>query len=107
MWWRRVRLFNDMELNIRPIRRHVLLLDDGEETVTNGVIVKTGIWRTNMDYFVLRVGTDETCDFGQGDRVLIRTPDVGRKLRLGGVPMRIVRAEDIIGVIGVTDGNLH
>lgn len=89
-----------MELNVRPIRRHVLLLDDPDETVVNGVVVKTGIWRTNMDYFVVRVGTEEKCDFGQGDRIVLRTPDVGRKLKLGGVPMRLVRTDDVIGVVG-------
>ena len=89
-----------MTLNIRPIRKHVLLLDDDPfETTEGGIVVKTGIWRTNMDYYVLRVGTEEHADFGQGDRVILRTPDVGRKLKVDGVPMRLVRKEDIIGVV--------
>lgn len=88
-----------MKLNLKPIKRFVLLLDDEEETVVNGIVVKAGVWRTNMDYYVLRVGTEENCDFGQGDRVVLRTPDVGRKLRYGGVPMRLVKKEDIIGVV--------
>lgn len=89
-----------MDLKLRPIKRFVLLLDDDPvETVVGGIVVKTGIWRTNMDYAVLRIGTKEHVDFGQGDRVILRTPDVGRKLRLDGVPMRLVKVEDVIGVV--------
>lgn len=88
-----------MKLPVRPIRRFVLLLDDPEETVVNGVVVKTGIWRTNMDYFVVRVGTDEDVDFGSGDRVILSSPDVGRKIRLDGVPYRLVRTTDVLAVI--------
>lgn len=89
-----------MELNVRPIKRFVLLLDDDPDETRDGcVVIKTGIWRTNMDYTVVRVGSSERCDFGQGDRVVLRTPDVGRKLRLEGVPMRLVKTEDIIGVV--------
>lgn len=89
-----------MKLPVRPIRRFVLLLDDPEETVVNGVVVKTGIWRTNMDYFVVRVGTYEDVDFGSGDRVILSSPDTGRKIRLDGVPYRLVRTTDVIAVIG-------
>lgn len=89
-----------MNLPVRPIRRFVLLLDDPEETVVGGVVVKTGIWRTNMDYFVVRVGTDEKADFGQGDRVVLSSPNAGRKLRLDGINYRLVRTSDIIAVIG-------
>lgn len=87
-------------MELRPIRRHVLLLDDDPfETVDGGIVVKTGVWRVNMDYYVLRVGTEENVDFGQGDRVILRTPDVGRKLRIDGTPMRLVRTDDVIGVL--------
>lgn len=88
-----------MDLPIRPIRRFVLLLDDPDETVVCGVVVKTGIWRTNMDYYVVRVGTEEKVDFGQGDRVILSSPNVGRKVRLCGCPFRLVRVEDVIAVV--------
>lgn len=89
-----------MELNVRPIRRFVLVLDDPDETVVNGVVTRRGIWGTYMDYFVVRVGTEEKCDFGQGDRVLLSSPDVGRRVRIDGVKYRLVRTSDIIAVVG-------
>lgn len=85
---------------LRPIRRFVLLLDDGEETVQGGVVVNRKYrFGMNLDFTVLRVGTGEKCGFGQGDRVVLRDPDAGRKLKLDGIPMRLVRADDVIGVV--------
>ena len=86
-------------MELRPIKRHVLLLDDPDETIANGVVVRTSMRRTNMDYMVLRVGTEEKCDFGQGDRVVLESPDAGRRLRIDGVPMRLVRVNEVIGVM--------
>lgn len=85
---------------IRPIRRFVLLLDDqGDESVRGGVVVKNGPWAVNMDYTVVRVGSEEKVDFGQGDRVVLAHPDRGRRVRLNGVQYRLVRVSDIIGVM--------
>lgn len=86
-------------MELRPIRRHVLLLDDSDETLAGGVIIRTTMHRTNMDYMVLRVGTDEMCDFGQGDRVVLVDPNCGRRLKIDGVPMRLVRVNEVIGVV--------
>ena len=86
-------------MELRPIKRHVLLLDDPDETIANGVVVRTSMRRTNMDYMVLRVGTEEKCDFGQGDRVVLESPDAGRRLKIDGVPMRLVRVNEVIGVM--------
>ena len=86
-------------MELRPIKRHVLLLDDPDETITNGVVVRTSMHRTNMDYMVLRVGAEEKCNFGQGDRVVLESPDAGRRLKIDGVPMRLVRVNEVIGVM--------
>lgn len=86
-------------MELRPIRRHVLLLDDPAETTVGGVVVATGARRANMDYVVLRVGTEERAGFGQGDRVVLASPDAGRKLKLDGIPMRLVRTDEVIGVV--------
>lgn len=89
------------EKQLRPIRRHVLLLDDERETVNGGVVVRRGecSFGMNLDYTVLRVGTEEKCGFGQGDRVVLCDPDAGRKLKLDGIPMRLVRVQDVIGAV--------
>ena len=88
-----------MELNVRPVRRFVILLDDPDETVVGGVVVKTDGRSPNMDYYVVRVGSEEKAPFGQGDRVVLSDPWAGRKVRLDGIPLRVVRVQDVIGVI--------
>lgn len=88
-----------MELPVRPIRRFVLILDDPDETIENGVVMKRDIWGVHMDYFVVRVGTEERCDFGPGDRVILSSPDIGRKVKIDGIVYRVVRVSDILAVI--------
>ena len=86
---------------LRPLKRFVLLVDDPPETVENGVVVRLpeSGWRTHMDYLVAMVGVDERADFGAGDRVVLRHPNAGRPLMWGRVPHRLVRMDDIIGVV--------
>ena len=89
-----------MENKIRPIRRFVLVLDDPPDHVECGVVVLHGISRrANLDYVVVRVGEDENVDFGQGDRVILSSPDVGRPVRIDGIYYRLVRVSDVIAVI--------
>ena len=89
-----------MEATIRPIRRFVLLLDDQPERIEGGVIVRQEIWRrTHLDYTVVRVGEKENVDFGQGDRVVLADPNVGRPDMIDGTVFRLVRVSDIIAVI--------
>jgi len=83
----------------RPIRRFVLLLDDQDETVENGVLVREDVRCRHMDFTVVRVGDREKAGFGQGDRVVVSHPDVGRRVRLDGVYYRLVRVSDVIGVL--------
>lgn len=85
---------------LRPLSRFVLLADDPDETVENGVVVRLpeSGWRTHMDYAVVMVGARERADFGAGDRVVLRHPNAGRSLVWNGVPHRLVRMDDIIGV---------
>lgn len=85
---------------LKPINhRFIVLADDpeGGEIVENGVVVKVPeLWRKNMDYLVLRGETD---DFGIGDRVLLDSPNAGRKVKVDGVYCRVVSIKNIIGVI--------
>lgn len=86
---------------LRPLSRFVLLADDPDETVENGVTVRLpeSGWRTHMDYTVVMVGKKESPEFGPGDRVVIRHPNAGRMLRWRGIPHRLVRVDDIIAVV--------
>lgn len=89
-----------MEATIRPIRRFVLLLDDQPERIEGGVIVRQEIWRrTHLDYTVVRVVEKENVDFGQGDRVVLADPNVGRPVMIDGTVFRPVRVSDIIAVM--------
>ena len=91
---------NEMETTIRPIRRFVLLLDDQPERTEGGVIVRQELLRrTNLDYTVVRVGEKENVGFGQGDRVVLADPNVGRPVRIDGTVFRLVRVSDIIAVV--------
>lgn len=85
---------------LRPLSRFVLLVDDPDETLENGVMVRLpeSGWRTHMDYAVAMVGAKEHADFGAGDRVVLRHPNAGRSLVWNGVPHRLVRMDDILGV---------
>lgn len=84
--------------NVRPIKRFVLLLDDQEEQVEGGLIVSRAWGAVHLDYLVVQVGTEENCDFGIGDTVIVSDPNVGRRIKLDGVVYRVVRVGDIIGV---------
>lgn len=86
-------------MELRPIRRFVLLLDDEQEVKVGDLIVKRDFGTDYLDYYVLSVGTNENCDFGSGDRVVLSDPNCGRKLRVDGVACRLVRVSDIIAVI--------
>ena len=84
---------------MRPIRRFVLLLDDQDETAEGGVAVRESLRCRHLDFYVVRVGEREKVDFGQGSRVVVRHPDVGRRVRLDGTYYRLVRADDVVGVV--------
>ena len=81
---------------LRPIRRHVLLLDDQEVQVEDGVTVLRKWGTPYLDHLVVQVGTDEALDFGTGDRVVLSDPNAGRRVRLDGTVYRLVRVKDVI-----------
>lgn len=82
---------------VRPVnRRFVILVDDPDYTVENGIVVRTPAYRTNLDYFVVRGEGD---GFGVGSRVIIDDPLAGRKIRVDGVHYRVVPVANVIGVV--------
>jgi co-chaperonin GroES (HSP10) len=91
-----------MDFNIRPIRKHVILLDDqpSDYVDADGVLVDSSLGTNHLDFYVVGVGTEEHVDFGKGDRVVLADENVGRKVRLDGVVYRVVRTADVIAVVG-------
>lgn len=84
---------------LRPIRKHVLLLDDQEVQVENGVMVLRRRGSPYLDYLVVRVGERENVDFGAGDRVVLSDPNAGRRVRIDGTVYRLVRTDDVVAVL--------
>lgn len=85
--------------DVRPLRRHVLVLDDPDTVDSNGILLSRGFRGVHLDFTVVKVGIDEDAGFGQGDRVMLSDPCAGRPLKLDGTPYRLVRISDIIAVI--------
>lgn len=84
---------------VRPIDGYAILLDDQPTEVTSGGVVVFTRGAVNMDYLVVRVASG--AGFGQGDRVVISDPNIGRKINVDGACCRLVRIDDIIGVVEV------
>ena len=84
---------------VRPIKRFVLLLDDQPEYVEGGVVVRKEFGCDHMDFLVVAVGGREEVDFGTGDRVVVRDPNVGRRVMLDGTVYRLVRVSDIVAAL--------
>ena len=86
------------QVHLTPVKGFALLLDDGPETVEAGrIVVRRAIGCGHMDFYVVRA--DGTCDFGTGDRVIIAHQDLGRRILVDGVHLRLVKNEDIIAVV--------
>ena len=86
-------------MTVRPIKRFVLLLDDQPEYVDGGIVVRKDFGGDHMDFIVVAVGEREDADFGTGDRVVVRDPNVGRRVMLDGTVYRLVRVSDIIAIM--------
>ncbi len=86
-------------MKIRPIRRFVLLVDEPDEAMVDGVVTRRGLWSPYLDFYVAAVGTEERCDFGAGDRVILADPNAGRAVVFEGTRFRLVRVKDVIGVV--------
>lgn len=81
---------------IHPLRGEVLLLDDPDYTVENGIVIPTPVRRSNLDYWVVRGCGD---GFGTGDRVVLDDPNSGKKLKLDGVCYRLVKCSSVVAVV--------
>ncbi|MCF0231620.1 MAG: hypothetical protein HUJ63_05000 [Enterococcus sp.] len=85
---------------VRPIRRFALLLDDQPSRSEGGVEIRDkGFECRHLDYVVVRVGTEESADFGQGDRVVLAHRGCGRRVTIDGTVYRLVRIDDVIAKV--------
>lgn len=81
---------------IKPLANEIIILDDPDYTVENGVVVPTTIWRSNLDYWVVRGSGD---GFGTGDRIILDDPMAGRKIKISGVCYRVVTKDHVIAAV--------
>ena len=87
-----------MKRFLRPIKRFVLLLDDQPEYTEGGIVVRKDEGCYHMDFTIVSIGTNEHVDFGVGDVAILWSPNIGRRVMLGGIVYRLVRVSDIIAV---------
>ena len=81
----------------------MLLLDDQEVQVENGVTVLRRWGTPYLDHLVVQTGTDEDLDFGPGDRVVLDDPNAGRRVRIDGTVYRLVRRDSVVAVVKETE----
>lgn len=84
--------------SVRPIKGFVVLLDEQDEAIEGGVVVRRGRGSPYLDYLVVQVDGEGGVDYGVGDRVVLSDPNAGRRVRIDGVVYRVVRTDDIVAV---------
>ena len=85
-----------MKAPVCPIKGYVLLVDDPDEVSDGGVVHESLPGRgVNMDFYAATPGPG----FGAGDLVLVSDPNAGRRIKVDGIPYRVVREDEIIGVL--------
>lgn len=85
---------------VKPIAGHVMLVDDQPVQTENGIIVSRSFGCSHLDFIVAGVNDDDNFEFGQGDRVVISDPNVGKRVMIDGVTYRMVSADSIIATAG-------
>ena len=83
-------------MTYRPTKGFVLLVDDQPEFDDHGVIVRRTLGNAYLDYLVA-MGSGP--GYGPGDRVVLPSPNLGRKIKLEGTVYRLVRATDPVAVV--------
>lgn len=82
---------------IRPAQAdQIILFDDPDVIDENGVLVKQGPWKKNLDFVVARGSGD---GYSPGSRVIIDDPVAGRKLKLNGVNYRVIARSHVVAVV--------
>lgn len=85
-----------MKAPVCPIKGYVLLVDDPDEVSDGGIIHENVPGRgVNMDFYAATPGPG----FGSGDLVLVSDPNAGRRIKVDGIPYRVVREDEVVGVL--------
>ena len=77
------------------------MLDTQDTQTDGGVTVIRRRGSPYMDYLV--VASAENLDYGPGDRVVVKDPNIGKRVRIDGTVYRLVREADIIGKLQETE----
>jgi chaperonin GroES len=98
-------------MNIRPLHDRILIqrLDEGEQKV-GGIVIPDTAREKPQQGTVIAAGAGKIRDDGRrqppdvkaGDRILFGKYS-GQEVRLDGEDYLIIREEEVLGVIGVTD----
>lgn len=78
---------------LQPLDGYVYLLDDVGGAVDGGIVELASLRAKHLDYVVV-AGADE--GYGPGDRVILDSADAGRRIRVDGIPCRVVEKGSIV-----------
>lgn len=79
-----------------PLKGYVLLVDDPDEVSDGGVVHANLPGRgVNLDFYAATPGPG----FGAGDVVVISDPNAGRRIKVDGIPYRVVSEDEVVGVL--------
>lgn len=81
---------------IQPLSHEIIILDDPDYTVENGIVVPTPVRRNNLDFWIVRGQGD---GYGTGDKIVLDDPLVGRKIKIDNVGYRVVPKDHVVAVV--------
>lgn len=81
---------------LKPFSNEIIILDDPDYTMENGIVVPTSTWRNNLDYWVVKGEGD---GYGVGDRIILDDAMAGRKIKIDKICYRVVPKEHVVAVV--------
>lgn len=81
---------------LKPFSNEIIILDDPDYTMENGIVVPASTWRNNLDYWVVKGEGD---GYGVGDRIILDDAMAGRKIKIDKICYRVVPKEHVVAVV--------
>lgn len=86
-----------------PRKGVIVVADDPDERIENGVVIQTGTSCSHYDFPVIAVHKDDVLEFAPGDRVILDDPNVcgdwNHRRMFDGIIYRFVELRHVIAVV--------